>query len=96
MTKEKFDKKINDFDRRKKLKSHFQDIRCHQHFPEDKIFKKPPSMFRIPPKNRNTVETFIEATNNDIDAEIKKLIRPKHSKLSEREQKVLEELGEKK
>lgn len=38
------------------------------------------------------VESFIEATNNDIDAEIKQLKQPKYSKLSEREQKSLEDL----
>ena len=38
------------------------------------------------------VETFAEATNNDIDTEIKKLKRPKYSNLSERVQKALEEL----
>ena len=37
-------------------------------------------------------ESFIEATNNDIDAEIKQLKRPKYSKLSERELKSLEDL----
>ena len=36
------------------------------------------------------VETFIEATNNDLDTEIKKLKRPKYSNLSEKEQKTLE------
>ena len=35
---------------------------------------------------------FIKATNNDIDAAIKKLERPKCSKLSEKEQKPLEEV----
>ena len=37
-------------------------------------------------------ESFIEATNNDIDAEMKQLKGPKYSKLSEREQKSLEDL----
>ena len=32
---------------------------------------------------------FIKATNNDIDAPIKKLKRPKRSNLSEKEQKLL-------
>ena len=34
----------------------------------------------------------MEATNNDIDAVIKKLKQLKYSNLSEREQKALEEL----
>ena len=44
-----------------------------------------------PSKNHVTLETIIEAPNNDIDAVIKKLKRPKYSNLSERDQKTLEE-----
>ena len=36
---------------------------------------------------------FIKATNNDIDAPIKKLKRPKRSNLSEKEQKPLEDVN---
>ena len=75
-----------------KLKAHFKDIASHQHLTEDEIFKKPSSKSWIPPKNHHTVETFIEATNNDIGAAIKKLKRPKYSNLSGREQKVPEEV----
>ena len=39
------------------------------------------------------VETFKEATNNDIDVEIKILKQPYYSNLSEREQKALKELN---
>ena len=58
-----------------KLKAHLKDITSHQHLTEDEIFKKPSSKSWIPPKNHHTVETFIEATNNDIGAAIKKLKR---------------------
>ena len=44
-----------------------------------------------PSKNHVTLETIIEAPNNDIDAVIKKLKWPKYSNLSERDQKTLEE-----
>ena len=44
-----------------------------------------------PSKNHVTLETIIEAPNNDIDTVIKKLKRPKYSNLSERDQKTLEE-----
>ena len=43
-------------------------------------------------KKHHTVETIRKATNNDIDATIKKLKRPKCSKLSEKEKKLLEEV----
>ena len=36
--------------------------------------------------------TCIEATNDDINAEVKKIKRPKYWKLSEKEQKAQEEL----
>ena len=36
---------------------------------------------------------FIKATNNDIDAPIKKLKRPNRSNLSEKEQKPLEDIN---
>ena len=51
-----------------------------QHLTEGETFKKPSSKSWIPPKNQHTVEKFIEATNNDIDAVTKKLKRPKYSK----------------
>ena len=38
------------------------------------------------------VETFIEATDNDNDAENKKLKRPKYSNLSKKVKKTLEKL----
>ena len=54
--------------RRVKLKAHSKDSASHQYFTEDEIFKNPSSKSWIPPKNNHTLETFIEATNNDIDA----------------------------
>ena len=65
----------------------------HKHLTEDEIFKKPSSKTWFPQKNKkNTVERIIEAKNNDIDPELKKLKWPKYSNLSEREQKAPEEL----
>ena len=57
-----------------------------------KYSKSHPVSFGSIQKNHHTVDTFIEATNNDIDAVIKKLKQPKCSNLSEKEQKALEEL----
>ena len=89
LTKKTFGKEIDDFQRRIKLKAHFKDTASNQHLTENKIFKKLTSKSWIPTKIHDTVETFIEATNNDIEAEIKKLKRPKYSNLSEKEQKAL-------
>ena len=43
----------------------------HYNLAENEILKKPSSQSWIPPKSHPTVHTFIEAINNDIDAEIK-------------------------
>ena len=45
-------------------------------------------------KNHHTIETFIEATNNEINKEIAHIKSPKYSNLSKREQKALEDLQE--
>ena len=90
--KKLFDKEINDFYSHIILKVHFKDTTSHQHLTEDNIFKKPYSKSWIHSRKHHTVKTFIEATNNDTDAVIKKLKRPKYSNLSEREQKALEEI----
>ena len=47
------------------------------------------------PKNHHTIETFIEATNTEINEEMAHIKRPKYSNLSKGEQKALEDLQEK-
>ena len=54
------------------------------------MFKKASSKSWI--QKNHTVETCVEATNNDIDAVIKNLKRLKYFNLSEKEQNALEEL----
>ena len=76
--KKTLSKEINDFYRCIKLKVHFKDTATHQHLTKDETFKKPSSKSCIPPKNPHMVKTtFIEATNDDINAEVKKIKRPK-------------------
>ena len=45
-------------------------------------------------KNHHTIETFIEATNNEINKEIAYIKSPKYSNLSKGEQKALVDLQE--
>ena len=95
LTKKTFNKEINDFYefyRFISLKVRFKDAANHHHFTEEGIFKKPSSKYLHPSKKHHPVQTFIKATNNDIDATIKKLKQPKCSNLSEKEQKPLEEV----
>ena len=95
LTKKTFDKEIDDFYdfyRFTRLKVRFKDAANHHHFTEEGIFKKPSSKYLHPSKKHHPVQTFIKATNNDIDATIKKLKQPKCSNLSEKEQKPLEEV----
>ena len=68
LTKKILDKEINAFYRRIKLEEHFKDTANHQHLTEDNILKKPSGKSWVSTKSHHTVETFIEATNNDIDA----------------------------
>ena len=90
--KKTFNKEINDVYRHIKFKAHFKDTTSHQHLTEGKKFKKPSSKSWILSKSHHTVKTFIEVTNKDIYAVIKKLKQPKYYYLSEKEQKALEEL----
>ena len=73
LTKKTFIKEINNFHGRIKLKAHFKDIANQEHVTEGKILNKSTTKTRIPKKTHHPVETFTEATNTDIDAEIKKL-----------------------
>ena len=63
--KKKFFNEINAFYRRIKLKEHFKD-KTNKSKTEEDIFRKPNDKTWIPPKNHHTVETFIEATNNEV------------------------------
>ena len=95
LTKKTFDKEINDFYdfyRFTRFKVRFKDAANHHHFTEEGIFKKPSRKYLDSSKKHHPVETFIKATDNDIDATIKKLKQPKCSNLSEKEQKPLEEV----
>ena len=86
--KKKFFNEINAFYRRIKLKEHFKD-KTNKSKTEEDIFRKPNDKTWIPPKNHHTVETFIEATNNEVNVEIAHIKPPKYSRLSNGEQKVL-------
>ena len=61
--KKTFDKEINSFYRRIKLKPHFKEAASNQYLTEDEIFKKPSSKLWVPTRNHHTIETFIKATN---------------------------------
>ena len=58
------------------------------------MFRKPIDKTWIPQKNHHTIETFIEATNNEINEEIAHMKPPKYSNLSKGEKKPLEDLQE--
>ena len=58
------------------------------------MFSKPTDKTWIPLKNHHTIETLIEATNNETNAEMTHIRPPKYSNLSKGEQKALEDLQE--
>ena len=61
-------------------------------FTEEDIFRKPTNKTWIPNNNHHSIETFIEATHNEINSEIEETKQPNYSNLSGKEQKVLQEL----
>ena len=91
--KKKCFNETNGFYRRIKLKAHFKDQTNKSKTGED-IFRKPTDKTWIPSKNHHTIETFIEATNNEINEEIAHIKPPIYSNLSKGEQKALEALKE--
>ena len=52
------------------------------------MFRKPIDKTWIPKKNHHTIETFIEATNNEINEEIAHMKPPKYSNLSKGEKNL--------
>ena len=60
---------INGFYWRMKLEAHFKD-QANKPETEKDVFRKSTDKIRIPQKTRHTVETVIEATDNEISKEI--------------------------
>ena len=91
--KTKFFNEINGFYRRIKLKAHFKD-QTNRPKTEKNIFRKPTDKTWKPQKHHHTTETFIEATNIEINEKIAHIKPPKYSNLSKGEQRALEDLEE--
>ena len=65
-------KELEDFYRRIKLKSYFKNPQNKAHFTEEDIFRKSTNRTWIPNNNHHSIETFIEATHNEISNGIEK------------------------
>ena len=83
---------MEDFYRRVTLKAHFKNAENKGRFTKQDIFRKPTNKTWFPNNNHHSIETFIEATRNEINNEIKNMKRPNYSNLSVKEQKALQEL----
>ena len=83
---------MEDFYRRIKLKAHFKNPENKARFTAEDIFRKPADKTWVLNNNHHGIETFIEATHNEISNEIEKTTRPNYSNLSVKEQKALQEL----
>ena len=59
---------------------------------EEIIFIKPTDKTRILSKNHITIETFIEATNNEINEEIVHIKTREYSNLSKGKQKAVQDV----
>ena len=93
LNKRKFICDINGFYRRIKLKAYFKD-QTSKPKTEKYIFRKPADKRWIPKKTRHNIETFIEATNKEINKEIEHIKQAKYLNHSKREQEALEDLQE--
>ena len=85
-------KEMKDFYRRIKLKAHFKNPDNKARFADGDIFIKPTNKTWVPNNNHYNIETFIEATRNEINNEIKNTKRNNYSNLSVKEQNALQEL----
>ena len=85
-------KELEDFYRHINLKSHFKNHENKANFTEEHIFRKPTNQIQVAYNNHHSIETFIEATRNEINNEIEKTKQPVYSNLSVKEQKALQEL----
>ena len=83
---------LEDFYRSIKLKAHSKNAENNDRVSEENIFRKPANKTWVPNDNHYNIETFIEATRNKINNEIKKTRWPNCSNLSVKEQKALQEL----
>ena len=63
---------MKDFYRRIKLKAHFKNSENKNRFTEEEIFRKPTNKTWTPNNNHHSIETFIEATRNEINNKIEK------------------------
>ena len=82
--KKKFYNEISSFYQRIKHKAHFKDQTNKPKAYED-IFRKPTDKTWIPPKHHHNIETFIEATNNEINEKIAHIKPPNYSNFSKGE-----------
>ena len=85
-------KELEDFYRHINLKAHFKNHENKATFTEEHIFRKPTNQIWVAYNNHHSIETFIEATRNEINNEIEKTKQPLYSNLSVKEQKALQEL----
>ena len=65
-------KELGNFYRCIKLKPHFKNPGNKARFTEEDLFKKATNKIWVPNNNHCGIETFIEATRNEINDEIEK------------------------
>ena len=85
-------KEFEDFFRRIKLRAHFKNKKNKNLSSKEDRFKKPTNKKWIPTNNHHSVETFIEATRNEIQEIIEKTRPSKCSNLTTKERKAMQEL----
>ena len=90
--KDTINKQLEDFFTRIKLRAHFKKNKNKNLSAEEDRFKKPTNKNWIPTNNYHSIETFIEATRNEIQEKTEKARPSKYSNLTIKERKAMQEL----
>ena len=92
INKDTINKQFEDFFRRIKLRAYFKNKKNKNLSSEEDKFKKPANKNWIPTNNQHSIETFIEATRNEIQEKTGKTRPSKYSNLTIKERKAVQEL----
>ena len=96
INKDTIKKQFEDFFRQIKLRAYFKNKKNLDLSSEEDRLKKPGNKNWIPTNNHQSIETFIEATRNEIKEKVEETRPLKFSNLKLKDRKTMQELQSKK
>ena len=96
INKDTIKKQFEHFFRQVKLRAYFKNKKNKNLSSEEDRFKKPTNKNWIPTNNHHSIETFIEATRNEIKEKVEETQPLKYSNLTIKERKAMQELQSRK